>query len=39
MNELQNDFQTTMRLEHQNIHFIGCTHFGHSNVIKFEKKI
>ncbi len=27
-----------MRLEQQNIHFIGCTHFGHANVIKFDKR-
>ena len=27
-----------LRLEHQNIHFIGCTHWGHSNVLKFDKR-
>lgn len=30
--------KTSLRLNHQNIHFIGCTHFGHSNVIKFDKR-
>lgn len=35
---MENSLQLSMYLDHQNVHFIGCSHFGHSNVIRFDKR-